>query len=161
METKQLKITPPEGYEIDKENSTFECIKFKKKVTNITYADIVDRLFSNNKIFYTVGNGGISSYYRNDSNTDPNNALSKEQLHRILAINQLFNIAKYYNGDWEPTPEDKGWIIDSTTPDGFNGYSIAFDSRFVKSFPRFRNKDDAWAVIYNPNFRPILDAIFK
>lgn len=29
MDTNELKITPPEGYEIDKENSTFECIKFK------------------------------------------------------------------------------------------------------------------------------------
>ena len=29
METKEIKITPPEGYEIDKENSTLECIKFK------------------------------------------------------------------------------------------------------------------------------------
>lgn len=29
MEAKELKIIPPEGYEIDKENSTFECIKFK------------------------------------------------------------------------------------------------------------------------------------
>ncbi len=29
METKEIKITPPEGYEIDKENSTFDCIKFK------------------------------------------------------------------------------------------------------------------------------------
>lgn len=27
--TKEIKITPPEGYEIDRENSTFECIKFK------------------------------------------------------------------------------------------------------------------------------------
>lgn len=27
---KQIEINPPEGYEIDKENSTFECIKFKK-----------------------------------------------------------------------------------------------------------------------------------
>ena len=27
---KEIKITPPEGYEIDKENSTFECIKFKQ-----------------------------------------------------------------------------------------------------------------------------------
>lgn len=31
MEQKELKIVPPEGYEIDSENSTFECIKFKKK----------------------------------------------------------------------------------------------------------------------------------
>ena len=30
METKELKISVPAGYEIDKENSTFECIKFKK-----------------------------------------------------------------------------------------------------------------------------------
>lgn len=28
---KQIKIDIPEGYEIDKENSTFECIRFKPK----------------------------------------------------------------------------------------------------------------------------------
>ena len=33
METKELKITIPEGYEIDKDNSTFEKIVFKKKDT--------------------------------------------------------------------------------------------------------------------------------
>lgn len=27
--TKEIKITPPEGFEVDKEHSTFECIKFK------------------------------------------------------------------------------------------------------------------------------------
>lgn len=32
---KELKIDIPEGYEIDKENSTFECIKFKKKKNNL------------------------------------------------------------------------------------------------------------------------------
>ena len=26
---KEVKIIPPEGYEVDKENSTFDCIKFK------------------------------------------------------------------------------------------------------------------------------------
>ena len=29
METKEIKINVPDGYEVDKENSTFECIKFK------------------------------------------------------------------------------------------------------------------------------------
>lgn len=28
---KEVKIQVPEGYVIDKENSTFECIRFKKK----------------------------------------------------------------------------------------------------------------------------------
>lgn len=30
METKEFKVSVPKGYEIDKENSTFECIKFKR-----------------------------------------------------------------------------------------------------------------------------------
>lgn len=30
METKEFKVSVPEGYEIDKENSTFDCIKFKR-----------------------------------------------------------------------------------------------------------------------------------
>ncbi len=34
-ETKEIKINIPEGYEIDKEHSTFECIKFKKKAKKI------------------------------------------------------------------------------------------------------------------------------
>jgi hypothetical protein len=39
METKQLKITVPEGYEIDKEKSTFENIVFKEKtaLNHVTY----------------------------------------------------------------------------------------------------------------------------
>ena len=31
METKELKIQAPKGYEIDKDNSTFECIKCRFK----------------------------------------------------------------------------------------------------------------------------------
>ena len=41
---KEIKIVPPMGYEIDKENSTLECIKFKlippKKENNITNFDL-------------------------------------------------------------------------------------------------------------------------
>ena len=40
---KEIKITPPEGYEIDKENSTFECIKFKpviKRWRDYKYNDV-------------------------------------------------------------------------------------------------------------------------
>ena len=54
MNTKEIKITVPEGYEIDKENSTFECIKFKKK--ELTYEKIAEsylkikRLLAINKL---------------------------------------------------------------------------------------------------------------
>ena len=44
MEEKEVKIQVPEGYEIDKENSTFECIKFKRK--NISYEEILSVVFN-------------------------------------------------------------------------------------------------------------------
>ena len=39
---KELKIEVPQGYEIDKENSTFECIKFKKKQDIKTWKDLCE-----------------------------------------------------------------------------------------------------------------------
>ena len=41
MET-EITIQVPEGMEIDEENSTFKCIKFKPK--EITYADITQKI---------------------------------------------------------------------------------------------------------------------
>ena len=51
METKEMKIIAPEGYEIDKERSTLECIKFKRKMEFITYQYICNKLFEN-QLFY-------------------------------------------------------------------------------------------------------------
>lgn len=45
METKEVKIQTPKGYEIDKENSTFECIKFKPIKRYITYEDVCNSIF--------------------------------------------------------------------------------------------------------------------
>ena len=39
---KELKIEVPKGYEIDKENSTFECIKSKKKQEIKTWDDLCE-----------------------------------------------------------------------------------------------------------------------
>ncbi len=103
MENKEFKIVPPEGYEIDKENSTFECIKLKKK--SLTYEDVAKELFRCDTSYYIDSTGNIlnsvhSGYYR-----DPNTAISKKQLEKLLAINMLMNVAKYLNGDWKPNWE--------------------------------------------------------
>lgn len=37
---KEIKIIVPEGYKIDKENSTFECIKFKPIEQKFVYVDL-------------------------------------------------------------------------------------------------------------------------
>ena len=160
METKEIKINVPEGYEIDKENSTFECIKFKPIKKELTYEDMAEELFSDIG-FYIISNGGIIPFDKTVGKDDKNNATNKNQLERLLALNQLLNIAEYYN---RKNSKEENKI-----------YYINFDKRnleyFVKDYtssivlrglvPIFNNKEDAKAVIDNPNFKEILNLIYK
>lgn len=105
MDTKEIKITVPEGYEIDKENSTFECIKFKKK--ELTYEGVAEKLFTD-RIIYFIGDGAkIDTYAPDKDDTHlANNATSGKQLKRLLAINKLMNVAEYLNAGWKPNWKD-------------------------------------------------------
>lgn len=82
METKELKVLVPNGYEIDKENSTFECIKFKKK--SISFVDIIDK------------------YENERSYPIKLLATSNNHMKKIIAINSLLLVAKYLNKGWVP-----------------------------------------------------------
>lgn len=162
METKEIKINIPEGYEIDKENSTFECIKFKPKSSKkyIAYEDICKSLFPNSRGYYITTYGEIVENPLLESFGDANNAPNKKQLERLLALNQLMNIAYYYN--------DKQYMR--------VGYYIKYDKLDDKYFVEnldnnliqeagmaamFIFAKDAKAVIDNPNFRSILDTLCK
>jgi hypothetical protein len=101
---KELIITPPEGYEIDKENSTFEKIVFKKVEEKLTYEKIADKLFQYKKHYYIAGDGGIMGTSIGWS--CPNTASTKHQLERLLALNKLMNVAHYLNDGWEPDWKD-------------------------------------------------------
>lgn len=158
METKEIKINVPKGYEIDKENSTFECIKPIKK--ELTYEDVAEELF-NNTCYYTNSHGEIVTTTGLIATEDKNNATTKKQLYRLMALNQLFNIAEYYN---RKNPKEENKI-----------YCINFDKRnlvyFIQDYtssivvrgliPIFNNKEDAKAVIDNSNFKEILDLVYK
>lgn len=104
MESKEFKIQVPEGYEIDKENSTFECIKFKPIEKVKTYKDVAEKLFLNKGIFFIDISGYIDYYKCNllSNYKYPNNCTSEKQAQKLLAINKLMNVAKYLNGDWKP-----------------------------------------------------------
>lgn len=140
MENNQLTIDIPEGMEIDLENSNLAkgIVKFKKKY--ITYGDILQS--------YATDFGGIRV---------PNHCIDK-----ILAISQLMNISKYYNGDWKPNwrslEESKYYIYYSTRN---NTYGVANTSSTKYGNIYFRSYKDAQAVIDNPNFRDILDVVYK
>ena len=77
MET-EIRIKVPEGMEIDKENSTFECIKFKPKKLTYDYISII----MSPKIYpvYTIR--------RHQSKCD--------------TFRKLLEVSDYLNGDWKP-----------------------------------------------------------
>lgn len=136
----QLTINIPDRMEIDVKNCDFNAgvIKFNKK--ELTYKDIQD----------SVGK------YPTFNFVTPRNRL------KINAIDMLMNIAKYYNGDWKPNwknPDSLKFCIWYDTIR--EKYDIEFCGGSVRNDVYFKNKKDAQAVIDNPNFREILDAIFK
>lgn len=158
METKELKIQAPEGYEIDKENSTFECIKFKLIKKNITYKDVCNKLFEHS--YYFINEHGFIIFYTGKNKFDANNALTSHQLKRLLALNQLLNIAEYYNR-LHPKKDYHLYCIALETDFGYTTGQYDLDYKVCGLNALFNNEDDAQAVIDNPDFREILDTIYK
>ena len=161
METKELKIQVPDGYEIDKENSTFECIKFKPIKKDITYDDICNNLFAEKLWCSYITTDGCIRTNIIDSivASEKNNATNKKQLDRLLALNQLLNIVEYYNS----LSAFEGETFQIT----YSNYLVKYyvqSSSSICSYgftPLFNNEKDAEAVIDNPNFREILDMVYK
>lgn len=164
METKELKIKAPKGYEIDKENSTFECIKFKPIQKYITYEDVCNTIFVNDNHPYFISDRGhirkgLLPDWDDTILPERHVATNKKQLKKLLALNQLLNIAEYYN---------------KVHSDNTNPYTIVYCKQTKKYNPTFtdnvytygmsaffNSEEDAQAVIDNPNFREILDTIYK
>ena len=137
----QLAINTPEGMEIDIENCDLKTgiIKFKKK--ELRYEDI------ENSLDLEGNRTGIP--------VDENNAF------KLCATDRLMNIARYYNGDWKPdwnSVESKYCIIYSNRA---KCYITDYRTCFAADTIYFKCEKDAQAVIDNPNFREILDAVYK
>ena len=165
MKTKEFKIEAPKGYEIDKENSTFECIRFKPIKKDITYKDVCNKLFERNTGYSINPYGKIENFCLASHRFDVNNASNKEQLEKLLALNQLLNIAEYYN---KLHPKRNKYCLYYILFEKECGcYSIRphytendwLNSNSIIAF--FNSKFDAQAVIDNPNFREILNTIYN
>lgn len=159
MKTKEFKIQIPEGYEIDKKNSTFECIKFRSIKKDITYGDVCERIFDDNS-FYISEIGGIKEAASLSYNDDKNNATNKKQLEKILALNQLLNIVEYYNR-LHPEQNHTQYYIIKNNKNGYDIVEYEWLQYVLGVVALFNRKEDAQAVIDNSNFREILDTIYK
>lgn len=77
----EFKIQVPEGMEIDRENSTFECIKFKPK--KLTYQEIANKFPKNSSV-----------------------STNGDHFLKLINIRKLLEVADYLNGDWKPDWND-------------------------------------------------------
>ena len=142
IKNNQLTIDIPEGMEIDLENSDLAkgIVRFKQSIT--TYEDVEDTL-------------KLSISYKSIM-------VNKNNVSKLVALSKLMNIAKYYNGDWKPNwgslMESKYYIYYSTRSNTY-GVSNTSSTKYINIY--FRLYKDAKAVIDNPNFRDILDKIYK
>ena len=137
-----LHIDCPKGYSIDVEHSDLSkgIIKFKKN--NFTYKDIEDALNLEENLT------GVAC---NVNNVD-----------KLSAIDKLINIANYYNKGWKPDWNNGIEFKYHIVFDYFDDmYKTKSKSQTCNNAIYFAHREDAQAVINNPNFRYILDTIYK
>ena len=110
---KNLKINVPDGYEIDKENSTFEEIVFKKVEKSLpkSWLEAIERKKYNG--FYVSGSSGINKCVIEDI-TDLSTFPTEEEAEACLALSQLCVLRDVYNeellddwADWTDYNQDK------------------------------------------------------
>ena len=145
---KSVEFDLPNGYVIDKYNSDLDkgIIRFKRKWLSIE--EVYDALFKRKEVTYRQNLKDFSNI-------------------KMLVIANFMDIAKYFNGNWnyKSNGNDCGYIIayDKTTtePYGYQIVSINADTDMYFGNITFKNETDARYVIDNPNFRKVLDKIFK
>ena len=144
---KSVEFDLPNGYVIDKDNSDLDkgIIRFKRNWLSIE--EVYDALFERKEITYRQNLKDFSNI-------------------KMLAIANLMDIARYFNGDWEYhiTKEVVGYAIAYYKFVAEPHYSVCEIDNSVYTYygnPVFKNEADAQYVINNPNFRDILDEIFE
>jgi hypothetical protein len=99
---KNLTITPPKGYEIDKEQSTFENIVFKPLPEPVSLPKGWKDLKSISG-YYVNSSSDVTNYYSsNVSWSNKNTFATQEQAEACLALSQLSQLMAVYNDGWVP-----------------------------------------------------------
>lgn len=149
-----IKIDLPKGYVIDKEHSDLDkgIIKFKNKWLRLEQMYNVAKATNYHTFLSEI-----------KDSTDDKTCEVKEKL---IALANLMDIANYFNGGWEydVTKEVVGYLISYDRFVKEPCYNIRKNDSTTDVYygnPVFKNEADAQYVIDNPNFRSILDVIFK
>ena len=99
----ELKISIPEGYEIDKEQSSFEKIILKKKIKEIkTYEDLIGEGVSESSVFIDSFSNILRDFYLNGYTYENRNLfIDPRHAKSALAMAQISQLIPYYGGQIE------------------------------------------------------------
>ena len=100
MDTKKLKINIPEGYEIDKEKSTFEEIVFKKVEDPLaklpkTWEEYCKQTEGYVSYFFSSPNSIIKSWFERSYNE----FMTEERVKQFVALGKLLQLRDYWVGN--------------------------------------------------------------
>lgn len=143
-----VEFNVPKGFSIDKENSDLDkgIIRFK---ANWLTLEQLYKLAKDN--VYFTNRDAIKDFCNS----------------KIVVLANLMDIARYFNGNWKyhNRGDNCGYLIaydkTKTTDDGYQVVHINSDTDMYFGNIMFKNEADAQYVIDNPNFRVVLDRIFK
>lgn len=154
VQLRPIELVLPNGHEIDVESSDLSkgIIRFKRKWLSLEQ-------------MYNMAKATNYHTYLSEikDSTDDKSCTVRNKL---IALANLMDIASYFNGGWEYdiTKEVVGYSIAYYKFVEKPHYSVCKLDKSVYTYygsPVFKNEADAQYVINNPNFRDILDNIFK
>lgn len=143
MNEKELKIDIPEGYEIDKDNSTFERIVFKKKenIRPRSWKEFCENSQIINEEYFIYSNSRISNTLDKQSRDcikDRNLCKTEEEAEAFLALMQLKRLWHEYVDNYSERAKDHYYyFIDCLGCN--NEFTVLYDfsstSRYLFKFP--------------------------
>ena len=151
---KDLQIKIPINFKIDVEASDLDkgIIRFKNKWLSLE------------QLYKSAKDNNYHTYLSEikDSTGDK----TCEVREKLIALANLMDIARYFNGNWkyDVTKENVGYLISYDRFVKEPCYNIRKNDSTTDVYygnPVFKNEADAQYVIDNPNFREVLDNIFK
>jgi hypothetical protein len=152
METKEIKITPPEGYEIDKENSTFEKIVFKKIgpkrfIDDKNYTGVAYFINYDSEV---VRDENVHLNYRGNYNGFATRKMAEASI-AMARISQIMMQDSRFGGfiigeEWCDSNIKKYCIELTYCLDGTKSFNISCYSR-TQRFPAFHTREQAQLFI--------------
>lgn len=155
VQLRPIELVLPNGHEIDVESSDLSkgIIRFKRKWLSL------EQMYNMAK---------ATNYHTCLSEIkDSTGDKTCEVREKLIALSNLMDIARYFNGNWEyhNNGDNCGYMIaydkTKTTDDSYQVVHINSDTDMYFGNIMFKNEADAQYVIDNPNFRDVLDTIFK